>query len=110
MGGELRGRPAGPPAADARGRSGGVGRASSAAAEEVSDDLRRRAGGLLDRRRRTAGLSLLAAGAMGAVAAYQNGLVRRLPEPPVPLFGAEKVDASGEAYELLRTPDASLGL
>ena len=100
MGGELRGRPARPPAADARGRSGGVGRASSAAAEEVSDDLRRRAGGLLDRRRRTAGLSLLAAGA----------LVRRLPEPPVPLFGAEKVDASGEAYELLRTPDASLGL
>jgi len=47
---------------------------------------------------------------MGAVAAYQNGVVRRLPEPPLPVFDAEKVDASGEAYQLLRTPDASLGL
>ncbi|MBA3399953.1 MAG: vitamin K epoxide reductase [Acidimicrobiia bacterium] len=79
-------------------------------AERVSDDLRRGAGDLLDRRRRVAALSLVAAGAMGAVAAYQNGLVRRLPEPPLRLFDAERVDASGEAYQLLRTPDASLGL
>ena len=105
-----RTRPAGPPAADARGGSGGVGRPSSAAAERVSNDLRRGTGELLDRRRRTAALSLLAAGAMGAVAAYQNGVVRRLPEPPLPVFDAEKIDASGEAYQLLRTPDASLGL
>lgn len=105
-----RSRPAGPRAADARGRSGGIGRATSAPAERVSDDLRRHAGTLLDRRRRVAALSLLAAGAMGGVAAYQNGLVRRLPEPPLEIFDAEKVDASGEAYALLSTPDASLGL
>ncbi len=104
-----RARPAGPPAAEARGRSGGVGRPSSAAAERVSNDLRRGGGELLDRRRRTATLSLVAAGAMGAVAAYQNGVLRRLPEPPLPLLDAENVDASGEAYALLRTPDASLG-
>lgn len=65
---------------------------------------------MLDRRRRTAALSLVAAGAMGAVAAYQNGVIRRLREPPLPFFDADKVDASGEAYEMLRTPDASLGL
>ncbi len=47
---------------------------------------------------------------MGVVAAYQNGLVRRLPEPPLPFFDAEQVDASGEAYALFRTPDAALGL
>ncbi len=47
---------------------------------------------------------------MGVVAAYQNGLIRRLPEPPLNVLDAEKVDASGEAYALLRTPDASLGL
>ncbi len=105
-----RERPAGPTAASARGRPGGVGRATSLMAERVSDDLRRGAGDLLDRRRRVAALSLVAAGAMGAVAAYQNGLVRRLPEPPLRLFDAERVDASGEAYQLLRTPDASLGL
>lgn len=106
----LRNRPAGPKAAKARGRSGGVGRATSASAERVSDDLRRHAGALLDRRRRVAALSLLAAGAMGGVAAYQNGLVRGLPEPPLEFFDAEKVDASGEAYGLFNTPDASLGL
>lgn len=110
MADSLRGAPAGPQAAEARGRSGGVGRKSSPAAEEVSDDLRRGAGEVLDRRRRTAALSLVAAGAMGAVAAYQNGVIRRLPEPPLPIFDAEKVDASGEAYEMLGTPDASLGL
>lgn len=110
MADSLRGAPSGPPAAEARGRSGGVGRKSSPAAEQVSDDLRRRGGDVLDRRRRTAALSLVAAGAMGAVAAYQNGVIRRLPEPPLPIFDADKVDASGEAYEMLRTPDASLGL
>lgn len=95
---------------DAAGRSGGIGRGSTPAAEGVSDDLRRHGGELLDRRRRTAALSLVAAGAMGVVAAYQNGLVRRLPEPPLPFFDAEQVDASGEAYALFRTPDAALGL
>jgi uncharacterized membrane protein len=106
----VRDQPAGPRAADARGRPGGVGRPSSPTAEAISDDLRRHADPILDRRRRVAGLSLVAAGAMGAVAAYQHGLVRRLPEPPLPVFDAARVDASGEAYALLRMPDASLGL
>jgi uncharacterized membrane protein len=106
----LRNRPAGPPAAEARGRPGGVGRSTSPAAERVSDDLRRHDDPLLDRRRRVAALSLVAAGAMGAVAAYQHGLVRRLPEPPLPVFAADEVDASGEAYATLEMPDSSLGL
>ncbi len=44
------------------------------------------------------------------VALYQFGILRRLPEPPLPGVDAERVDASGEAYALLRTPDAALGL
>jgi uncharacterized membrane protein len=44
------------------------------------------------------------------VAAYQNGLIRHLPEPPLPGLGAEDVDAAGEAYQYLKTPDAALGL
>ncbi len=107
--GERR-RPAGPRARRVRPSSGGIGRDSSAAAEAVSDDLRRGAGPLLDRRRRVAALSLGAMGALGAVAAYQNGLIRHLPEPPLPGLGAEDVDASGEAYQYLKTPDAALGL
>jgi uncharacterized membrane protein len=76
----------------------------------VSDDLRRGAGDLLDHRRRVAALSLVSSCAMAVVAAYQNGLLRRLPEPPLTVFDADTVDASGAAYRLLRTPDASLGL
>lgn len=106
----LRSRPAGPPAASVRPPSGGIGRRSSAAAERVSDDLRRHTGDFLDERRRLAGLSLLASGAMGVVAAYQTGLLRSLPEPPLPLLDADRVDASGEAYVQLRVPDAALGL
>jgi uncharacterized membrane protein len=76
----------------------------------VSDDLRRRAGPFLDRRRRVATLSLVASAAMGTVAAYQNGLLRHLSEPPLGFLDADRVDASGEAYELFKTPDAALGL
>jgi uncharacterized membrane protein len=108
--GRLRDRPAGPPAAEVRGRAGGIGRSSSAAAERVSDDLRRHDGPFLHRRRRVARLSLAASTAMGVVAAYQHGLLRHLPESPAGLLDADRVDASGEAYQLFKTPDAALGL
>ncbi len=49
-------------------------------------------------------------GSLGVVAAYQFGLLRRPPEPRLWRLDAERVDASGEAYEYLKTPDAALGL
>lgn len=107
---QLRKRLAGPSTATVRDDKGGIGRASSPEAEEVSDDRRRRTGPFLNRRRQVAALSLMASGAMGAVAAYQNGLISHLPEPPLPLLDADEVDASGEAYQLFKTPDAALGL
>ena len=105
-----RPHPSGPPAASVRPRSGGVGRSSSPAAERVSDDLRRGTGSFLEQRRRVAGLTSLATAALGVVALYQFGLVRRVPEPSLPFLGADAVDASGEAYQQLKTPDAALGL
>ena len=86
------------------------GRSTSAEAEAVSRDLRRGDDGWLRRRRRVGALSLSAMGSMGVVAAYQMGLIRRPPEPRVRFLDAEKVDASGEAYQFLKTPDAALGL
>lgn len=106
----LRERPAGPPAATVRPGSGGIGRSSSPAAERVSDDLRRGTGSFLEQRRRIAGLTSLAGFALGVVGLYQFGLLRRVPEPPLPIFDAGAVDASGEAYQQLKTPDAALGL
>ncbi len=55
-------------------------------------------------------MALSAAGSMGVVTAYQMGLLRHLPEPPLGIFDADSVDASGEAYEYLKTPDAALAL
>ncbi len=102
--------PAGPPAERVRGNSGGVGRSSSDEAERVSDDLRRRTSPHLRHRRRQTALMLGATAAMGVVALYQTGLVRHLPDPPLPGFDSDRVDASGEAYETLKTPDATLGI
>ncbi len=51
-----------------------------------------------------------ASAAMGVVTAYQSGLLRRLPDPPLPGIDSNKVDASGEAYYYLHTPDAALAL
>jgi len=89
---------------------GGIGRSTSAAAEAVSEDLRQGEGDWLPQRRRIAALSLSGIGALGVVAAYQTGLIRRPPEPALPGLDAERVDAAGEAYEFLKTPDAALGL
>jgi len=44
------------------------------------------------------------------VALYQLGLIRRLPDPPLPEFNSARVVGSDEAYALLETPDAVLGL
>ncbi|GAA4744109.1 hypothetical protein GCM10023328_27320 [Modestobacter marinus] len=76
----------------------------------MSDDLRRGAGDFLEQRRRVAGLTSLASAALGVVGLYQFGVLRRVPELPLPFLGADAVDAAGEAYQELRTPDAALGL
>jgi len=88
----------------------GIGRPTSAAAERVSGDLRSGAGDLLRRRRRVGALALGAMGSLGVVTAYQMGILRHLPEPPVGVLDADGVDASGEAYYYLGTPDGALAL
>ncbi len=100
---------AGPSARDVRG-GGGIGRGTSTAAEGVSDDLRRAASDLLTRRRRQTALVLGATAAMGLVALYQTGILRRLPDPPLPGVDSNRVDASGEAYVVGHTPDATLAI
>jgi hypothetical protein len=102
--------PSGPSAKHARGRSGGVGRSSSEHAERVSDELRRQTSPHLRRRRRQTALMTAATAAMGFISLYQTGVVRHLPDPPLPGFDSDKVDASGEAYETLKTPDATLAI
>ncbi len=47
---------------------------------------------------------------LGGIALYQMGILKRLPGPPGRVFDAEKVNGSAEAYSILHTPDALLGL
>jgi uncharacterized membrane protein len=49
-------------------------------------------------------------GSMAVVVLYQMGVIRSIPEPPIPGFDADKVDASAEAYQLLAMPDGALGM
>ena len=60
------------------------------------------------RRRAQVGLNLACAAIGGIVAAYQTGLIWRLPDPPVGPFDSERVDASDYAYKRLDTPDGLL--
>lgn len=107
---KIRNHPAGPPTSAIPERSGGIGRSTSPEAEAVSDALRLGDDRYLRLRRRSAALSLASIGSLGLVAAYQNGLIRHLPEPRLPGLDADRVDASGEAYQYFKTPDAALGI
>ena len=107
---QIRERPAGPPASSVRPSSGGIGRGTTPAAEAVSDALRRGSDPFLDGRRRTAVLQTAAAGTLAVVGLYQFGVLRSVPELPLPGLASDRVDASGEAYLMLHTPDAALGI
>ena len=79
------------------------------AAAQLSRELRQQSTPYLARRRGVVMLSLAASASMGVIALYQMGLIRHLPEPPLPHFNADRVDASAEAYEKFSMPDAVLG-
>ena len=78
--------------------------------KELSLQLRRGTGGFSRRRRQVAGASLGAMVPMGVVALYQMGIIEHVPEPPLPDLDGDEVDAAPEAYAMLSTPDAVLGL
>ncbi len=78
--------------------------------EELSEQLRRGTGEFLSRRRKIAGLALTATGSMGLVSLYQLGIIKHLPDPPLPGFDSDRVDASAEAYSKLWMPDGPIGL
>jgi len=77
---------------------------------ELSEQWRTGVGEYLVKRRQVAGLTLAAIGSLGVVSLYQLGFIDHVPEPPFPGLDADTVDASAEAYTILATPDAVLGI
>lgn len=55
--------------------------------EQLSRELRLGSGRFLQQRRKVLGLSLVAAGAMIPISLYQMGVIKHLPEPPLPRIG-----------------------
>jgi uncharacterized membrane protein len=79
-------------------------------AEELSRQLRGGSGQFLPQRRGIIALEMVAIGSMGLITLYQMGMLKHLPEPPLPGLDADKVDASAEAYSRFSTPDGVLGI
>ncbi len=73
---------------------------------QLSDELRNADSADLRRRRIGIGLSFAGVVVAAAVAAYQTGVIKRLPDIlPGDIWDAEKVDASDYAYANLQSPD-----
>jgi uncharacterized membrane protein len=78
--------------------------------EELSQQLRYGTGDYMAQRRGIVSLSLVAVGSMSLITLYQMGVIKHLPEPPLPNLNSDKVDASAEAYSRFSTPDGILGI
>lgn len=81
-----------------------------AALDQVRDDLRHGTSTMLECRRGIVGLSLFSSAVLGGIALYQMGLLKKLPDPPLPGFDADRINGSEEAYSHFETPDALLGI
>ena len=79
-------------------------------ARELGFELRDSTDDFVVHRRAGVVLALVSMTSLAIVALYQFGVLKRLPEPPLPGLDAEKVNGSKQAYQLLNTPDAVLGL
>lgn len=79
-------------------------------AQELSQELRDGTGDFLQHRRAATLLTLVGMASLATISLYQMGIFKRLPEPSVSVLDARKVNGSAEAYGILNTPDAVLGV
>ncbi len=63
----------------------------------------------LRRRRAIIGLSFVGMGALGVASLFQTGVIKHLPDPPIPGFDSDRVNSSDTAY-LLGAPDGPLAV
>ena len=78
-------------------------------AQELGFELRDSTDDFVVHRRAGAVLALVSMTSLAIVALYQFGVLKRLPEPPLPGLDAEKVNGSKQAYQLLNNARRSAG-
>lgn len=76
--------------------------------QQLSQELREGTSPDLERRRWIVGLSMLGGTMAQIVTLYQTGVLKSLPDLPIPLVDSDRVDASPYAYSRLNTPDGPL--
>lgn len=77
---------------------------------QLSHELRETVTPDLTRRRWIIGLSLVGSTMAKIVSLYQTGIISRLPDPPIPYFDSDRVDAADYAYSRFQTPDGLMML
>lgn len=77
---------------------------------QLSHELREENNADLTRRRWIIGLSMIGATMAQVVSLYQTGIIKELPDPPLPGFDSDRVDASEYAYSRFQTPDGFMML
>jgi uncharacterized membrane protein len=77
---------------------------------QLSKELREGNSSDLERRRWIVGLSAVGASMAQIVTLYQMGVLKQLPDLPIPFVDSDRVDASTYAYSRLNTPDGPLML
>jgi uncharacterized membrane protein len=77
---------------------------------QLSRELREGTSSDLERRRWIIGLSMLGATMAQIVSLYQTGILKELPDLPIPFVDSDRVDAAPYAYSRLNTPDGPLML
>lgn len=77
---------------------------------QLSRELRTGQSPDMQRRRWIVGLSMVGALAGQIVSLYQTGVLKTLPDPPLPIFQSARVDASNYAYKRMQTPDGLIML
>lgn len=76
----------------------------------IQHELQHATGGFLSNRRRIVALSIFSSLTLSGIALFQVGLLKKIPQPHLPYFDAEKVNGSEQAYQLAKTPDALIGM
>jgi uncharacterized membrane protein len=76
---------------------------------ESREELLEKSSSGMRRRRWIIGLSMLGLGITAAASLIQTGILKKLPDPPIEGFDADKVMTSDEAYQF-GIPDAAIAL